>query len=369
MVFDEELVAVVLVKDEEERLPRSIPPLVDACDRVVVADTGSQDDSVRVAAALGAEVVTIPWTGSFAAARNAAATAVVTEGRRTMILAVDADEALVADGDALRRVLADVPTDHAVHVLVRNLVDTSQGRQPWDHRAARGYDPRRLDFAGSAHEQLVTKAGNIAPALQLPESVAYLEHLGYYDTTADGRKGLRNASLLAVELSELPGDAPASQRAQLLLDLGRSLVAAGDRQSALETLELARTLASGTSLVALVDDVLARLLLGAGELDLVLSLAQGLRAHGVQEAYCDHLAGQALVMGGRVEEGVAALLRASSAGQLVDAAGRRWEAGETYRWLGLGYALAGQQQDAVKALRRAAEDGVDVAKDLELIGA
>jgi len=41
-------------------------------DQVVIADTGSRDETVRLARDLGTEVFAFPWQDDFAQARNAA---------------------------------------------------------------------------------------------------------------------------------------------------------------------------------------------------------------------------------------------------------------------------------------------------------
>lgn len=79
--------AVVITKDEQERLPACLEGL-SFCDERLVVDSGSSDRTRDIAAAAGARVlVNVPWPG-FAAQRNFGFTA----ARHDWILSLDADE-------------------------------------------------------------------------------------------------------------------------------------------------------------------------------------------------------------------------------------------------------------------------------------
>ncbi len=80
----------MIVKDEEEMLPRCLAAVAEHVDELVIVDTGSTDRTVEIAESFGADVVEFPWNGSFADARN------VSLDRATgdWILWLDADEVL-----------------------------------------------------------------------------------------------------------------------------------------------------------------------------------------------------------------------------------------------------------------------------------
>jgi len=81
------LSAVLITKDEEERLPAAIES-VRFCDEIVVVDSGSTDRTRDIAGAAGARViVNAPWPG-FVVQRNVA----VDAARHDWVLALDADE-------------------------------------------------------------------------------------------------------------------------------------------------------------------------------------------------------------------------------------------------------------------------------------
>jgi glycosyltransferase involved in cell wall biosynthesis len=100
-----------------------------------VHDTGSADGTPDIAAGYGAVVTNGPWTEDFAAARNAAQDGWTAE----WVLAIDADERLVADRAQLFRLLAATTAD----VL---LLETHNfhGESPYAHWAPRLYRPAQV---------------------------------------------------------------------------------------------------------------------------------------------------------------------------------------------------------------------------------
>ncbi len=83
----------MILRDEEELLPRFLEHARGLWDELVAVDTGSTDRTPRLLAEAGAKVLHRPWTGDFSAARNASLEAATGE----WALVLDADE-LVSPG-------------------------------------------------------------------------------------------------------------------------------------------------------------------------------------------------------------------------------------------------------------------------------
>jgi tetratricopeptide (TPR) repeat protein len=93
----------MIVKDEERTLARCLDSVQDLVGQIVVVDTGSADQTRRIAASYGAEVSSFDFTFvDFAAARNHA----LAGARGRWILVLDADEALFPADVPLIRDLA-----------------------------------------------------------------------------------------------------------------------------------------------------------------------------------------------------------------------------------------------------------------------
>jgi len=83
----------LIAKNEEGFLGECLASVLGFVDEIVVADTGSTDQTVAIAKSYGAKVVDFPWIDDFAAARNAALDASTGD----WILLLDCDERLIAD--------------------------------------------------------------------------------------------------------------------------------------------------------------------------------------------------------------------------------------------------------------------------------
>ncbi len=80
------ITACVIARDEAERLPGCLES-IGFCDEILVVDSGSVDDTVRIAKEAGARVIEQPWLG-FPAQRNVA----LENARGEWVLEIDADE-------------------------------------------------------------------------------------------------------------------------------------------------------------------------------------------------------------------------------------------------------------------------------------
>ena len=98
----------MIVRDERYGLARSLESVVNVADRLVVADTGSGDDTPAIARLYGAKVLEVTWESDFSKARGKCLEAVDTD----WVLVLDADEELPPDAaDLLPRLLAETPAD------------------------------------------------------------------------------------------------------------------------------------------------------------------------------------------------------------------------------------------------------------------
>ena len=86
----ERLTLCMIVRNEEDMLGDCLQSVSGIVHDIVIVDTGSTDRTLEIAAASGAQVMSVPWTDDFSAARNVAVSGV--SGGYVLIL--DADERL-----------------------------------------------------------------------------------------------------------------------------------------------------------------------------------------------------------------------------------------------------------------------------------
>jgi glycosyltransferase involved in cell wall biosynthesis len=120
----------MIVRDAGELLPACLESARAVADEMVIADTGSSDDTVDVATRLGARVFSIPWNNDFSAARNLA----LRQVRSDWVLILDADERL--DPSAAENIPALLSRHQAdaYQVTIRNYV-LSLNDRIWDRPA------------------------------------------------------------------------------------------------------------------------------------------------------------------------------------------------------------------------------------------
>lgn len=81
------LSGVVVARDEADRIARCLRPMLSLCREVIVLDSGSRDDTVAIARALGAQVEHQEWLG-YASQKNVA----ISRASQPWVLLLDADE-------------------------------------------------------------------------------------------------------------------------------------------------------------------------------------------------------------------------------------------------------------------------------------
>lgn len=80
----------MIVRDAAHDLAPCIESVRGAADEIVIADTGSTDNTIELARDLGARVFSIPWENDFARARNRCLAEVTAD----WVISMDADERL-----------------------------------------------------------------------------------------------------------------------------------------------------------------------------------------------------------------------------------------------------------------------------------
>ena len=141
----------MIVKDEEEMLPRCLAAVAPAVDEIVIVDTGSTDRTIEIARAHNATVIEKPWTGSFSEARNASFDAATGD----WIIYLDADEVLVADDVQRLKALTGRTWREAFYVVETSYTGELGDGAAMTNNALRVFRNRpNYRFEGRLHEQI-----------------------------------------------------------------------------------------------------------------------------------------------------------------------------------------------------------------------
>ncbi len=221
----------MIVKDEEEMLPGCLEAVAPFVDEMIVVDTGSTDRTVEIAESFGAKVVSFPWNGSFADARNVS----LEHATGDWVMYLDADEHLVPeDGPTLRTLLGRTWRE-AFYLAETNYTGGEEAGSSVAHLAMRIFRNRpEYRFEGRIHEQ---KTGNMPTWLgeRFETTAIRIRHYGYLKSRINAReKSRRNIELLLQEAKDAPS-------AFVDFNLGSEYIALGEWDRAVSHLGSAWT--------------------------------------------------------------------------------------------------------------------------------
>jgi glycosyltransferase involved in cell wall biosynthesis len=220
----------MIVKDEEEMLPRCLAAAAPAVDEIVIVDTGSTDRTIEIAREFGATVIEREWTGSFADARNVSFDAATGD----WLLFLDADEVLVGEDVERLRALCGQTWREAFYLTEISYTGELGDGTAATHTALRVFRARpEYRFSGRLHEQIAETLPTHLPE-RIQATDIRVEHFGYLGAVRDAKeKSRRNIELL---LRQQDDGVP---QPFLHFNLGSEYGAVGDTHAALREFERA----------------------------------------------------------------------------------------------------------------------------------
>ena len=219
----------MIVRDEAAQIEACLRSVQGFADELVVVDTGSTDDTVARAQALGARVEQIPWPGDFAPARNQALQWVSGD----WVLVLDADERLRPEAWAPLRALMAQPD-----VLLINLLRHERGavQSPYSNVSRLFRRHPAIQWSRAYHAMVDDSVAALLerePHWRIADCPQpALDHDGYRpELLAQGNKAQRLRAAMEAELERCPGDPYACAK------LGSLEVAEGRRERGLALLQ------------------------------------------------------------------------------------------------------------------------------------
>ncbi len=207
------LSVAMIVRNEADVIAQSIQSVRAIADEIVVLDTGSNDQTVKIAEQFGARVVQCEWSDDFSAARNR----LLSECRGKWILWLDAGECLVSESAPLLRLYVEREAEADKAYLV--LIDVPPQGEGGSHEQIA--QPRLLPnrpeirFEGRVRETVlpaIERAG-----LEISTAPAMIHrHARQHDVARKIRNAQRDLRLIELEPT-------AARSAHLLIAKGEAL--------------------------------------------------------------------------------------------------------------------------------------------------
>nr|WP_278247518.1 glycosyltransferase family 2 protein [Ruminiclostridium hungatei] len=218
----------MIVKNEEQVLERCLDSVKDIVDEIIIADTGSTDNTVNIASKYTGHIYDFEWTDSFSDARNFAQS----KASGKWILVLDADE--YVDGDNLKEVKGQLcETSESIDAFSTTIYNFAgySGEHIVQHRSLRIYrnDPN-IKYVRTIHEQLIREDKEF----KSDKSELIIYHSGYMDNVVKGKnKNSRNVKLIQKQTDV------AGQAAFDYFNMGNEFLSAREVEKALEAFQKA----------------------------------------------------------------------------------------------------------------------------------
>ena len=166
----------MIVKDEAENLSRCLDSVKGVANEIIIVDTGSTDETKKIALAYTEKVYDFNWIEDFAAARNYAASFATGE----WILTLDADDEL--EGEDIKHLLGLIRNNsvEAYFFPTISYVGERPGLDTVINLNLRLYrNNKEYKYTGRIHEQLANNIIKINPEAKMESKNVRIYHYGY----------------------------------------------------------------------------------------------------------------------------------------------------------------------------------------------
>ena len=189
---DPRLSVCIIAKNEASVIGRCLESIKPAADEIIVVDTGSEDNTEKIAESFGARVISSDWRDDFSYSRNIS----IKHAKGVWILWLDADDFVPSESIPQLIKLKRKKPDNVIGMIVRNQKPGGTGTEFVQARMFPNHPS--IYFERSIHEQVMPSA--LRRGMKMVNSDAVIEHLGYADPDEMKKKAQRNVTLLLKEI-------------------------------------------------------------------------------------------------------------------------------------------------------------------------
>lgn len=221
----------MIVKNEEDVLPRCLKSVSGLIQEIIIVDTGSTDSTLAVAKEFSAKTYKYTWDNNFSNARNFA----LMQASGDWILILDADEILGYENtDQFQPLLSD-PKTEAYFIRIVSILGASYEIETSEDHVLRLFRNRpEYRFSGAIHEQVYPSVIDFVGADRIKKAPLTIYHDGYLSETIQKKNKIcRNLQVTEKALTLNPQDP------FLRYSLGCEYFLSGKSNQALETFQQA----------------------------------------------------------------------------------------------------------------------------------
>jgi len=223
---DIKLSLCMIVKDEAGNLSRCLNSVRGVADEIIIVDTGSTDNTKKIALTYTEKVYDFEWIEDFAAARNYAASFATGD----WILTLDADDEMEQEDIVLLLELIKNNSVEAYFFPTISYVGEERGLDTVINMNLRLYKNNKdYKYTGRIHEQLASNIIKINPKARMESKNVRIYHYGYISKEVSTKgKRTRNKKILDLMLEESKEDA------FVLFNMGNEYFASNNYNCALD---------------------------------------------------------------------------------------------------------------------------------------
>ncbi len=190
----------MIVKNEEKYIEQCLKSASLLVDEIIIVDTGSTDDTLKIAKQFQPKIFQFTWENDFGKARNYS----LAQASGEWILVLDADESLyIEDIQKLKEILQKTKAS-GIGLKFHNFIDEDSEENYNTHVGVRIFKNHCFHYQGAIHEQLVPESKAID--IHMETTDVRVRHFGYLKSNAGKRKRERNIPIIQKLLDENPED-------------------------------------------------------------------------------------------------------------------------------------------------------------------
>ncbi len=192
----------MIVKNEEECLPRCLDSVKDLVDEIIIVDTGSTDKTVEIAKSYGAKVYYSKWCNDFSAARNET----LKYPTKDWIFSIDADEYIDEENKEKLIKLLQNPTHQAYFINIKSILSEDATYYSVNALERLYKNLPGICYTGKIHNQIAPSLKKLG--IRTKRTDIFIYHTGYILSLEGAKKKYKRGIKRLREWIKLSPDNP-----------------------------------------------------------------------------------------------------------------------------------------------------------------